>query len=100
MAASCAASFASSAAAAVTVRNVDKSSSKPFTSKAKANVRAARTHVVVRAADGAATEAPPTSELYEVELPKPIEVKFARGNDGMGWTPPLFTTLFCSQNTS
>lgn len=73
MAASCAASLASSAA--IAGRNVvaTKSSS-------KAKERAARSTVVVRA-DRAATEAP-AGELYEVTLPKPIEVKFARGNDG------------------
>lgn len=75
MAASCAASLASSAALAG--RNVV--AAKARTSKAKG--RAARGAVVVRA-DGAATQAPTAAEIYEVTLEKPIGVKFARGNDG------------------
>ena len=68
-----AASLASSASSIVATRNVG------VATKSKQQVRASR--VVVRA-DGAATEAPAVAETYEVTLPKPIEVKFARGNDG------------------
>ena len=68
-----AASFASSAAVAGRSVVATKSSS----SKARATRSAA---FVVRAAEGAAAET--AVETYEVTLPKPLGIKFARGNDG------------------